>query len=88
MDVLVSNVPTVLDLRTDAFAHAQLYTALSRVRNHCDTQMLLSTMNEEKVKANVVETLRYYFKLKIIVQCSSVCGRADFLYTISYMTDR
>jgi hypothetical protein len=31
---------TVLDTRIDVFTHGQLYTSLSRVRNHTDTRLL------------------------------------------------
>ncbi|KAG1815138.1 uncharacterized protein BJ212DRAFT_1224568, partial [Suillus subaureus] len=45
---------TVVDLRTDEFAHGQLYTALSRVRNQCDVRTLWSPTNEERETTNVV----------------------------------
>jgi len=44
----------VLDLRSDAFAHCQLYTALSRVRNHDDIRILFAPNNEERDTANIV----------------------------------
>lgn len=43
----------VLDLRTDVFAHGQLYTALSRVNNRRDIRALWSTANERELE-NVV----------------------------------
>lgn len=43
----------VLDLRTDSFAHGQLYTALSRVRGRRDIQALFRE-EEEETTANVV----------------------------------
>ncbi|KAG2111564.1 uncharacterized protein F5147DRAFT_91441 [Suillus discolor] len=48
----------VLDLRTDAFAHSQLYTALSRVRNCDDIPALFSGKNEERETENII-----YFSL-------------------------
>ncbi|KAG2743147.1 hypothetical protein P692DRAFT_20810564 [Suillus brevipes Sb2] len=44
----------VLDLRTDSFAHGQLYTAVSRVRCRRDVRALFGEDNEEKTTANVV----------------------------------
>ncbi|KAG2056793.1 ATP-dependent DNA helicase PIF1, partial [Suillus hirtellus] len=44
----------VLDLRTDSFAHGQLYTALSRVRCRRDIRTLFPSEGEEKTTANVV----------------------------------
>lgn len=44
----------VVDVRTDGFAHGQLYTALSRVRNRRDIRTLWSPANEERETANVV----------------------------------
>ncbi|KAG1719480.1 hypothetical protein EDD22DRAFT_791636, partial [Suillus occidentalis] len=44
----------VLDLRTDSFAHGQLYTAVSRVRRRGDIRALFGEENEEKTTANVV----------------------------------
>ncbi|KAG2047535.1 hypothetical protein BDR06DRAFT_897183, partial [Suillus hirtellus] len=43
----------VLDLRTDSFAHGQLYTALSRVRGRRHIQALFREQ-EEETTANVV----------------------------------
>ncbi|KAG2753344.1 hypothetical protein P692DRAFT_20722548, partial [Suillus brevipes Sb2] len=43
----------VVDVRTDGFAHGQLYTALSRVRNRRDIRALWSQANEERETANV-----------------------------------
>jgi hypothetical protein len=37
----------VVDVRTDGFAHGQLYTALSRVRNRRDIRTLWSDTNED-----------------------------------------
>lgn len=45
---------TVLDLRTDPFAHGQLCTALSRVRNREDSLCLFGRGNEDRDTANVV----------------------------------
>jgi hypothetical protein len=45
---------TVLDLRTDPFAHGQLYTALSRVRSRRNTMCLFTEANERQDCANVV----------------------------------
>ncbi|KAG1888976.1 uncharacterized protein F5891DRAFT_81884 [Suillus fuscotomentosus] len=44
----------VLDLRTDSFAHGQLYTALSRVRCRRDIRALFAETEDEKTTANVV----------------------------------
>jgi len=44
----------VLDLRSDSFAHGQLYTALSRVRNRNDIKILFAPSNEDKDAANIV----------------------------------
>ncbi|KAG2344238.1 hypothetical protein BDR05DRAFT_932315 [Suillus weaverae] len=44
----------VPDLRTDAFARGQLYTALSRVRNCHDIRTLWSPTNEERDTANII----------------------------------
>ncbi|KAG2757936.1 hypothetical protein P692DRAFT_20710407, partial [Suillus brevipes Sb2] len=44
----------VVDVRTDGFAHGQLYTALSRVRNRRDIRVLWSQANEGRETANVV----------------------------------
>ncbi|KIK48322.1 hypothetical protein CY34DRAFT_72376 [Suillus luteus UH-Slu-Lm8-n1] len=44
----------VVDVRTDGFAHGQLYTVLSRVRNRRDIRALWSQANEERETANVV----------------------------------
>ena len=44
----------VIDLRTDPFAHGQLYTALSRVRNRNDIRVLFAPNNEDKDTANIV----------------------------------
>ncbi|KDQ54266.1 hypothetical protein JAAARDRAFT_135755 [Jaapia argillacea MUCL 33604] len=45
---------TVLDVRTDVFAHGQLYTAVSRVRKREDSIALFSISNEHCDTANVV----------------------------------
>ncbi|KAG1905630.1 uncharacterized protein F5891DRAFT_931637, partial [Suillus fuscotomentosus] len=44
----------VLDLRTDAFAHDQLYTVLSKVRNRHDIPALFSGTNEERETENII----------------------------------
>ncbi|KAG2130849.1 hypothetical protein DEU56DRAFT_740439, partial [Suillus clintonianus] len=44
----------VVDVRTDGFAHGQLYTALSRVRHRRDIRTLWSEANEERETANVI----------------------------------
>ncbi|KAG2345253.1 hypothetical protein BDR05DRAFT_960718, partial [Suillus weaverae] len=44
---------TVLDLRTDSFAHGQLDTALSRVRGRRDIRALFRE-GEQETTANVV----------------------------------
>jgi hypothetical protein len=45
---------TVLDLRTDVFAHGQLYTALSRVRHRNDSRIFLNEEAESHEVVNVV----------------------------------
>jgi hypothetical protein len=45
---------SVIDLRIDSFAHGQLYTALSRVRNKNDSLLLFSESNAELSTANLV----------------------------------
>lgn len=45
---------TVLDLRTEVFAHGQLYTAVSRVRCRDHSRVLLSDSNHDRTTANVV----------------------------------
>jgi hypothetical protein len=44
---------TVLDLRNDAFAHGQLYTALSNVQ-HDAIRILFAPNNEDRDTANIV----------------------------------
>ncbi|KAI5994318.1 hypothetical protein EDD15DRAFT_787369, partial [Pisolithus albus] len=45
---------TALDLRTDCFAHGQLYTALSRVRRSTDSLIMFATSNTTRDTANIV----------------------------------
>ena len=45
---------SVLDLRIDPFAHGELYTALSRVRNRAHTLAFFAESNEYHTMANVV----------------------------------
>ncbi|KAF8842591.1 hypothetical protein BDN67DRAFT_965471, partial [Paxillus ammoniavirescens] len=45
---------TALDLRSECFAHGQLYTALSRVRHQNDSYVSFSNSNEEKDTENAV----------------------------------
>lgn len=45
---------TVLDVRSDVFAHGQLYTALSRIRIRSDSRVLLSEGSVQHDTANVV----------------------------------
>jgi hypothetical protein len=44
---------TVLDCRTDVFAHGQLYTALTQVRTRADTLILFSAAASDETVANV-----------------------------------
>jgi hypothetical protein len=44
----------VIDLRTPVFAHGQLYTSLSRVRQREDARLLLSEDNIDCTTTNVV----------------------------------
>jgi ATP-dependent exoDNAse (exonuclease V) alpha subunit len=44
----------VLDLRTDSFAHGQLYTALSRVRCRRDIRTLFPQGDKKNATANIV----------------------------------
>jgi hypothetical protein len=44
---------TVLDLRTQVFAHGQLYTALSRVRHRSHSKILLNE-DKDRVALNIV----------------------------------
>ena len=45
-----------LDLRSDVFAHGQLYTAVSRVRNRSCIRRLMheDTLNSDSSTANIV----------------------------------
>jgi hypothetical protein len=45
---------TVLNLRCEVFAHGQLYTALSRIRNRADSRVLFSEDHGEPLTTNVV----------------------------------
>ena len=45
---------TVLNLRCEVFAHRQLYTALSRIRNRADSRVLFSEDHGEPLTTNVV----------------------------------
>ncbi|OBZ79596.1 ATP-dependent DNA helicase PIF1 [Grifola frondosa] len=45
---------TILDLRTSVFAHGQLYTALSRVRNRLSCHILFPSENTNNTTENVV----------------------------------
>jgi hypothetical protein len=44
----------MLDVRTDSFAHGQLYTALLRVRSRRNTMCLFAEANERQGCANIV----------------------------------
>ena len=44
----------VSDLRSDPFAHGQLYTTLSRVRNRNDIRVLFAPNNEDRDTANIL----------------------------------
>jgi hypothetical protein len=44
----------VIDLRTSVFAHGQLYTALSRVRQRNDARILLQSENYTATTTNIV----------------------------------
>jgi len=44
----------VIDLRTSVFAHGQLYTALSRVRQRNDARLLLDSENVTATTVNIV----------------------------------
>lgn len=45
---------TVLNLRSEVFAHGQLYTALSRIRRREDSRVLWPDSQEDRITANVV----------------------------------
>ncbi|KAF9229880.1 hypothetical protein BU15DRAFT_57771, partial [Melanogaster broomeanus] len=43
-----------VDLRTECFAHGQLYTALSRVRRRSDSIVLFTPSNTQLSTSNIV----------------------------------
>ncbi|KAF9235329.1 hypothetical protein BU15DRAFT_51503, partial [Melanogaster broomeanus] len=45
---------TAIDLRTDCFAHGQLYTVLSRVRHRSNSILLFAPSNTEFSTTNIV----------------------------------
>lgn len=79
----------VLDVQTDVFAHGQLYTAISRVRNCCSIKLLFhAQQNSDSIRMsytkisylvppNHLNAQRYpdlfYLKSSLIASCQREC---------------